>query len=212
MKLSTTQILEQLNAVNAKILAIGPVLIGTLKKNKCRKTRADGSRYVSENDYHTFVYRDHQGKEAWKRFNAKHLPEIQRLKKKGDEYKKLARLHMRLTIMLAVAGVGKKKRPLPQPRFLNIHAVLAELADAPRDANGFPKDLASLERRIHNALRADIAAWLPRLLECLAKRAWPKARGNAPHSRRSTLILTLFGWLRVAEPYRPNTPCRNCNE
>jgi len=100
----------------------------------------------------------------------------------------------------------KKKRHLPQPKFLNLHAVIAELQDAPRDANGFPKDLNTLERRILNALRDDIAAWLPSLFERLAKRAWPKARGNAPHSRRSTLILTLFGWLRVAEPYRPNQP------
>lgn len=109
MNLSPATINAQLKAVNEQINALGPVLIGTLKKGKCRKTRTDGSRYVSENDYHTFVFRDAAGKQAWKRFNAKLLPEITRLKKKGDVYKKLARLHARLTAMLGVARVGEKK-------------------------------------------------------------------------------------------------------
>jgi len=115
MKLSTTQILQQINDVNAKIQALGPVLIGTLKKNKCRKTRTDGSRYVSENEYHTFVYRDHQGKEAWKRIPERDLPAFQKWVGAGREYKQLAARFARLSTQLTLASNGKKNAASRNP-------------------------------------------------------------------------------------------------
>ena len=52
-----------------------PALQGTVKKNRNRRTRKDGSVYVSPEHY-TFVCRGVNGKERWKRVNAKHLPVV----------------------------------------------------------------------------------------------------------------------------------------
>jgi len=106
---STSQINEQLDRVEEQIKALGPVLIGCIKKNRCKKTRKDGSIYISKNVYHTFVYKNEKNKECWKRINAKALPAIQRMKKNGDAYQKLAKQHERLSVLLALATLGEKK-------------------------------------------------------------------------------------------------------
>ena len=113
MKHPPAQIIRQIRAINAQISTLGPVLIGTIKRSKCRKTRKDGSRYVSGSDYYTFVYRDGDGRERWKRFGAALLPDIREMKGNGDAYKKLARQHARLTALLGLARLGEKKCPGP---------------------------------------------------------------------------------------------------
>lgn len=97
----------RIKAVAEEIASLGPALQGTLKKNRNRRTRKDGSVYVSP-EHHTFVYRDADGAEKWKRVSARHLPAVTRMKKAGDAYKRLAREHARLTTALAVAEPGKK--------------------------------------------------------------------------------------------------------
>lgn len=52
-----------------------PALQGTVKKNRNRRTWKDGNVYVSPEHY-TFVCRGVNGKERWKRVNAKHLPAV----------------------------------------------------------------------------------------------------------------------------------------
>lgn len=101
------QIEARLNEILKEIAALGPALQGTIKKNRNRRRRKDGSLYISPEHY-TFVYRDTNGKECWKRINEKHLPTIRQMQRTGELYKKLVCEHARLTTQLAVIGIAKK--------------------------------------------------------------------------------------------------------
>lgn len=107
MALTPEEIVSKIRDVCEQIEGLGPALQGTVKKNRNRRTRKDGSVYVSPVHY-TFVYRGVDGKERWKRVNAKHLPAVRRMLEAGRAYKQLAREHERLTTALAVAQIGKK--------------------------------------------------------------------------------------------------------
>jgi hypothetical protein len=93
--------------IGAQIAGLGPALQGTVKKNRNRRVRKDGSVYVSP-EHHTFVYRGADGNERWKRVSAGQLPAVTRMIKAGKACKRLAREHARLTTELAVASIGKK--------------------------------------------------------------------------------------------------------
>lgn len=101
------EIQARIKDIDAQIAGLGPALQGTVKKNRNRRARKDGSVYVSPEHY-TFVYRDTGGNERWKRINARHLPAVARMIKAGKAYQRLAREHARLTTALAVASIGKK--------------------------------------------------------------------------------------------------------
>ena len=107
MARSPEEIEARLKEIGTQIAGLGPALQGTVKKNRNRRVRKDGSVYVSPEHY-TFVYRGEDGKERWKRVGAKHLPAVRRMIKAGKAYKRLAREHARLTTELAVASIGKK--------------------------------------------------------------------------------------------------------
>ena len=107
MKQTIEEIEEQLKSVAEEITALGPALHGTIKKNRNRRKRKDGSVYVSP-EHHTFVYRGADGTEKWKRINARHLPAVERMRKAGAEYKRLASKHARLMCELAIASLEKK--------------------------------------------------------------------------------------------------------
>ena len=107
MARSPEEIEARLREIGEQIAGLGPALQGTVKKNRNRRVRKDGSVYVSPEHY-TFVYRGEDGKERWKRVGAKHLPAVRRMVKTGKAYKRLAREHARLTTGLAVASLGKK--------------------------------------------------------------------------------------------------------
>ena len=99
---------QWLRQIEAQVAVLGPALQGSVKKNRNRRVRKDGSVYVSPEHY-TFVYRDGAGQERWKRIAAAHLPTIMRMKKAGGSYKKLMHEHARLTTALGIASLGKKK-------------------------------------------------------------------------------------------------------
>lgn len=107
MKQTIEEIEAQLKAVAEEIATLGPALQGTVKKNRNRRIRKDGSVYVSP-EHHTFVYRGADGAQKWKRINARHLPAVERMRKAGSEYKRLARKHARLMCELAIASLEKK--------------------------------------------------------------------------------------------------------
>ena len=107
MARSPEEIETRLKEIGEQIAEFGPALQDTVKKNRNRRVRKDGSVYVSPEHY-TFVYRGEDGKERWKRVGAKHLPAVRRMIKAGKAYKRLAREHARLTTGLAVASLGKK--------------------------------------------------------------------------------------------------------
>ena len=107
MKRTTEEIEARIKAVAEEIASLGSALRGTLKTNRNRRARKDGSVYVSP-EHHTFVYRGADGAEKWKRVSARHLPAVARMKKAGDDYMRLAREHARLTTELAVAELGEK--------------------------------------------------------------------------------------------------------
>lgn len=102
------QIEQRMRGIEKGVAALGPALKGSIKKNRNRRVRKDGSVYVSPELY-TFVYRNGAGKECWKRVKAHHLPAIKKMKKAGDDYEKLMCEHARLTTALGVASIGKKK-------------------------------------------------------------------------------------------------------
>jgi hypothetical protein len=110
MPLQQHQIQDEINSIATQIAKLGPALFGSIKKFKSRKTRKDGSRYVSDNDYYYFAFRDAKGKMCWKYFRPEHLQEIQKWKANGDAYEKLAKRHRRLCAMLALATLGSKKK------------------------------------------------------------------------------------------------------
>ena len=107
MARSPEEIEAGIKEIEAQIAGLGPALQGTVKKNRNRRVRKDGSVYVSPEHY-TFVYRGADGAERWKRVNAKHMPAVNRMIKAGKAYKRMAREHARLTTALAVASIGKK--------------------------------------------------------------------------------------------------------
>ena len=107
MARSPEEIEAGIKEIEAQIAGLGPALQGTVKKNRNRRVRKDGSVYVSPEHY-TFVYRGEDGAERWKRVNAKHMPAVNRMIKAGKAYKRMAREHARLTTELAVASIGKK--------------------------------------------------------------------------------------------------------
>ena len=107
MARSPEEIESRLKQVATQIEGLGPALQGTVKKNRKRRVRKDGSLYVSPEHY-TFVYCGEDGKEKWKRVGVRHLPAVRRMIKAGKDYKRLAREHARLTTALAVATIGKK--------------------------------------------------------------------------------------------------------
>jgi hypothetical protein len=107
MRRSTDEIEARLREIQGEIAGLGPALQGTVKSNRNRRVRKDGSVYVSP-EHHTFVYRGEDGKERWKRVRPEHLAEVRKMKKSGDAYRRLAREHARLTTALAVASLGKK--------------------------------------------------------------------------------------------------------
>jgi hypothetical protein len=106
MKQAIEKIESRLKVVADEIAALGPALQGAIKKNRNRRVRKDGSIYVSPEHY-TFVYRGVDGAEKWKRISAKNLPAVTRMKKAGDEYKRLVREHARLMCALAIASLEK---------------------------------------------------------------------------------------------------------
>ncbi len=108
MALTPEEIESKIRDVCEQIAHLGPALQGTIKKNRNRRTRKDGSVYVSPEHY-TFVYRGVDGRERWKRIGAEHLPAVRRMVKAGKEYKRLACEHARLTTALAITQIGKKK-------------------------------------------------------------------------------------------------------
>jgi hypothetical protein len=107
MPRSEEKIGARLAEIEREATGVGSALQGTVKKNRNRRARKDGSVYVSPVHY-TFVYRDADGNERWKRFGAERLPAVMRMKKAGDAYRRLAREHARLTAGLAVLSLGKK--------------------------------------------------------------------------------------------------------
>ena len=107
MTRSLEEIKTRLKGIEGEIAGLGPALQGTVKKNRNRRVRKDGSLYVSPEHY-TFVYCGEDGKETWKRVGVRHLPAVRRMIKAGKDYKRLAREHARLTTALAVATIGKK--------------------------------------------------------------------------------------------------------
>ena len=107
MARSPEEIEARLREIGEQIAGLGPALQGTVKKNRNRRVRKDGSVYVSPEHY-TFVYCGEDGKEKWKRVGVRHLPAVRRMIKAGKDYKRLAREHARLTTALAVATIGKK--------------------------------------------------------------------------------------------------------
>ena len=107
MAVTPEEIKSKLRGVCERIASLGPALQGTIKKNRNRRKRKDGSVYVSPEHY-TFVYRGVDGKERWKRIRAEHLPAVRRMVEAGKDYQRLAREHARLTTALAVAQIGKK--------------------------------------------------------------------------------------------------------
>lgn len=107
MRRSADEIETRLREIEAEVVGLGPALQGSIKTNRNRRVRKDGSVYVSP-EHHTFVYQGADGKERWKRIHPGHLPEVRRMKKTGDAYRRLAREHARLTTALAVASLGKK--------------------------------------------------------------------------------------------------------
>lgn len=107
MKPTPDEIEARIHEIAREISQLGPALQGTVKRNRNRRVRKDGSVYVSPEHY-TFVYRGADGREHWKRIRPEQLPAIRKMKKAGDAYQKLAREHARLTTMLAVAEIGKK--------------------------------------------------------------------------------------------------------
>jgi|GEM_PF-2219572 len=107
MRHSAEEIEGRLREIEKEIVALGPALQGTVKMNRNRRIRKDGSVYVSPEHY-TFVYRGEDGRERWKRIRPEHLASVRKMKKAGDAYRRLAREHARLTTMLAVASLGKK--------------------------------------------------------------------------------------------------------
>lgn len=108
MRQTPEQIEERLRQIEVQVAALGPALQGSIKKNRNRRVRKDGSLYESPEHY-TFVYRDVAGQERWKRVAAAYLPAIMRMKKAGDSYRKLMHEHARLTTALGIASIGKKK-------------------------------------------------------------------------------------------------------
>jgi len=107
MRRSADDIEARLREIQDQIAGLGPALQGTIKTNRNRRVRKDGSVYVSPEHY-TFVYRGEDGKERWKRLRPEHLAEVRKMKKAGDIYRRLAREHARLTTALAVDSRGKK--------------------------------------------------------------------------------------------------------
>ena len=107
MRQSADEIEARLREIEAEVAGLGPALQGTIKTNRNRRVRKDGSVYVSPEHY-TFVYRGEDGEERWKRVRPGHLAEVRRMKKAGDAYRRLAREHARLTTALAVASLEKK--------------------------------------------------------------------------------------------------------
>lgn len=98
----------ELEQIAKEISEIGPVLFGTIKKNRNKRVRKDGSTYLSPVHY-TFVYKSNEGKEQWKRINAEHLPIIERMKESGKEYYRLSKNYIATATRLALLQVGEKK-------------------------------------------------------------------------------------------------------
>lgn len=107
MRRSIEEMEARLREIGREVEALGPALQGTIKSNRNRRVRKDGSVYVSP-EHHTFVYRGEDGRERWKRVRPEHLAEVRKMKRSGDAYRRLAREHARLTTALAVASLGKK--------------------------------------------------------------------------------------------------------
>jgi hypothetical protein len=115
MDKATLAINDQIETVEAQIKNLGPLLWGTLKKNRVRRKRKDGSTHVSK-PYHTFCYRDGGGKPCWKRIPGKALPHVLAMVKAGRAYKKLREQHARLLTVLSLQAPGPKKEgPCPPP-------------------------------------------------------------------------------------------------
>ena len=62
MARSPEEIEARLKEIGTQIAGLGPALQGTVKKNRNRRVRKDGSVYVSPEHY-TFVYRGEDGKD-----------------------------------------------------------------------------------------------------------------------------------------------------
>jgi hypothetical protein len=105
------EIETRLNQIVRELAVLGPILRGSIKKNKIRKKRKDGSIYVSK-PYYTFVYKDINDKEAWKRINSKHLSAVKKMKENGDRYKKLSKEYVCLSNDLGLMSIDKKKEKL----------------------------------------------------------------------------------------------------
>lgn len=98
----------ELKQIAKDISEIGPVLFGTIKKNRNKRIRKDGSTYLSPVHY-TFVYKSNEGKEQWKRINAEHLLAIEHMKESGKEYHRLSKKYIATATRLALLQVGEKK-------------------------------------------------------------------------------------------------------
>ena len=98
----------ELEQISKEISEIGPVLFGTIKKNRNKRVRKDGSIYLSPVHY-TFVYKSNEGKERWKRINVEQLPTIERMKENGKEYRRLSNIYMAMSTRLTLLQIGEKK-------------------------------------------------------------------------------------------------------
>ena len=106
MTRSTTEIEDQIKRIEDQIATLGPALKGTLKHNKNRRVRKDGSVHTSKT-YHTFTFVGANGKQAWKRINETQLPAIQKMIQNGKKQIQLAREHQRLATELALVTLKK---------------------------------------------------------------------------------------------------------
>ena len=107
MGLSIDQIRERLEVIHAEVSTLGPMLIGSLLKKRNRKTRKDGSEYISP-PYYTLQYADAKGRRCWKRVPRKHKTQAQRLIKTGINYRALEREYSFLSNELAQQSALKK--------------------------------------------------------------------------------------------------------
>ena len=115
IKSTCAQLLAETHAVEEEIKNLGPVLVGTIKHNVNRTRRKDGSIHTSKT-HHTFVYRDQDGKECWKRVGEADLPAVEKLAAAGRRYRELARQHAALATRLALLAPEKKTLSRPASR------------------------------------------------------------------------------------------------
>ena len=79
--------------------------------------------------------------------------------------------------------------------------VIRGLESAPRGADGVPEGLASLDKRLLEAVREAFCGYMGAVYSAVGTAG---ARGT--HSVRNTQVLTALGWTEAAEGYVPGRP------